>query len=679
MKKYLSMIIAALVLVTALAIPGLAAGGSAAVSSASAASGENVTMTLSLAGFEQATSVGVRISTDLDMVGGSWLLAGGVVSNVNHSSKGAVWTTSGTVSVNGSVLSMQFKLPAYDGTKSYPVSVTVEVKNNGTVLGTVYATGNVTVNNPTQSVALNKTSLALDLSGTKTAALTATLTPANATDSVVWTSSDSTVASVSNGTVTALKAGNATITATAGGKSASCTVTVTCSHSGAEKVDANEATCEKTGNNAYWSCADCGKTLKADKTTETTVAAETIPLVDHKGGTATCTQQAVCTMCNKPYGKTKDHYFSDEWESDANQHWHLCTTCQTEKEGLENHAYEWVVDEPATEDETGLKHEECICGSKRNENTEIPKLDHVHIGIKKQKAVAATCTKTGTVEHWTCSSSKCDGKYYKDSKCQILLETIEEPINPDKHSGKGSYEHDDEQHWQVCSDCNGIMGKKANHSWRVVYDKYPSESKTGLSHEACKTCKAEQKHNTVVPKLVHSPKKVAGKEATCTEAGVAEHFYCKNCNCYYESVDGTRGARVEEKSLNIEALGHSYAEEWVGDTTGHWHVCTRCDEKSEIEAHTTELKDAVEATEEAEGYTGDEVCTVCNTCVTKGAVIPVIKIEETTVPPTEEPTVAPTEPAVVDDNTGNGLTIVVIVLAAAAAAGGAALIFLKKK
>ena len=57
--------------------------------------------------------------------------------------------------------------------------------------------------------------------------LTATVTPSNATDKTVsWTSSNSSVAKVSDGKITAVKAGTATITATAGGKTASVVVAV---------------------------------------------------------------------------------------------------------------------------------------------------------------------------------------------------------------------------------------------------------------------------------------------------------------------------------------------------------------------------------------------------------------------------------------------------------------------
>ena len=57
--------------------------------------------------------------------------------------------------------------------------------------------------------------------------LTATVTPEDTSDVVVWTSSDSTVASVNSyGVVTALDYGTATITATAGNVSDTCSVTV---------------------------------------------------------------------------------------------------------------------------------------------------------------------------------------------------------------------------------------------------------------------------------------------------------------------------------------------------------------------------------------------------------------------------------------------------------------------
>lgn len=78
---------------------------------------------------------------------------------------------------------------------------------------------------PVQSINLSAITLNLDEGESKT--LTATVLPANATSRVVvWRVAPAGFATVANGVVTGIKAGNCTVIATAGGKSASCTVTV---------------------------------------------------------------------------------------------------------------------------------------------------------------------------------------------------------------------------------------------------------------------------------------------------------------------------------------------------------------------------------------------------------------------------------------------------------------------
>lgn len=78
---------------------------------------------------------------------------------------------------------------------------------------------------PVSSVTLNKSTLSLTVGASET--LTATVLPSNATDkTVTWTVSPSGYATVLGGRVTASKAGSCTVTASAGGKNASCAVTV---------------------------------------------------------------------------------------------------------------------------------------------------------------------------------------------------------------------------------------------------------------------------------------------------------------------------------------------------------------------------------------------------------------------------------------------------------------------
>ena len=47
----------------------------------------------------------------------------------------------------------------------------------------------------------------------------------------------------------------------------------------------------------------------------------------HTGGTADCHSQAVCTVCNLPYGELGSHIWSSQWDySDASGHAHRCTS-----------------------------------------------------------------------------------------------------------------------------------------------------------------------------------------------------------------------------------------------------------------------------------------------------------------------------------------------------------------
>ena len=78
---------------------------------------------------------------------------------------------------------------------------------------------------PAESIVLDHQTLALNVGGSVT--LTATVTPGDTTDAVVWSTGDDAIVTVANGCVTAVGAGSTTVTATAGDVSATCAVTVT--------------------------------------------------------------------------------------------------------------------------------------------------------------------------------------------------------------------------------------------------------------------------------------------------------------------------------------------------------------------------------------------------------------------------------------------------------------------
>lgn len=107
-------------------------------------------------------------------------------------------------------------------------TVTITIKSSS---GLVKTKAKVTVVQSPTGITLDKNKVALDMSGTKTTKLNATIQPSNANRNtgITWNSSNTGVATVDqSGNVTAKANGTTTITATTqNGKSASCTVTVT--------------------------------------------------------------------------------------------------------------------------------------------------------------------------------------------------------------------------------------------------------------------------------------------------------------------------------------------------------------------------------------------------------------------------------------------------------------------
>ena len=123
-------------------------------------------------------------------------------------------------------------------------------------------------------------------------------------------------------------------------KNESVEITLTrseCDHPKTELKNAKPATCKETGYTGDTYCVKCE---------ELVVSGTEIPLGKHQGGKATCTHQAVCTVCGASYG-----------DLDSS-----------------NHTFgEWKVVGAATTTEAGKKERSCVCGYK--ETADIPKLD----------------------------------------------------------------------------------------------------------------------------------------------------------------------------------------------------------------------------------------------------------------------------------------------------------------
>lgn len=111
-------------------------------------------------------------------------------------------------------------------------------------------------------------------------------------------------------------------------------------------------------------CDLCGTTLSecADENKDHKCDVCGKQLTDHTGGTATCKEKAVCTVCGQAYGELTAHTYKTEWTKDGEQHWHECAVCKDRRDGTA-HTFEWKTDREATVTEEGAKHEECtVCG-----------------------------------------------------------------------------------------------------------------------------------------------------------------------------------------------------------------------------------------------------------------------------------------------------------------------------
>ena len=193
------------------------------------------------------------------------------------------------------------------------------------------------------------------------------------------------------------------------GGTATCTAKAVCSVCGeaygelaAHVADSNY----RYNADGHWTaCATCGTPMSNQEA--------------HTGGTADCQHKAVCDVCGQPYGEldASIHTGGIRWVqtaethqafylccgaaagAEANHSWNdesvctecgygcahtggtatctalaVCDICGHTYGDLLPHDYRWVIDQEATTEATGLKHEECtVCGDKRSEGTEIPK------------------------------------------------------------------------------------------------------------------------------------------------------------------------------------------------------------------------------------------------------------------------------------------------------------------
>ena len=185
---------------------------------------------------------------------------------------------------------------------------------------------------PVSQITLNKAETSISVGNSET--LTATVAPENAANkALTWASSDEDVATVApDGTVTAVKAGAATITATAAdgsGKSAVCKVTVT----GGTTPPAHEhryGDWSKDGTNHWHECTDAACPNQSES-----IKDKAAHIYDDDADT-TCN---ICGYVRTVTPPAHEHRYGD-WSKDGTNHWHECTDadCPEQSESIKDKA-----------------------------------------------------------------------------------------------------------------------------------------------------------------------------------------------------------------------------------------------------------------------------------------------------------------------------------------------------
>ncbi len=194
-----------------------------------------------------------------------------------------------------------------------------------------------------------------------------------------------------------------------------------------DKYFASAPTCTSKAR-YYYSC-ECGEkgteTFEDESTKKT---AHICGLMVHEVS-ATCLKEGTidhyqCLVCKKYLDREFNEvdtlvipalghtYDETKWVSNETSHFHKCIRCDAQSDVTE-HTFNWIIDKEATEDEKGLKHEECdVCHFIRNKNTEIPQLAHKHV-LTHVDAKDATCLEKGNVEYYVCDKCK---KTFEDAE-----------------------------------------------------------------------------------------------------------------------------------------------------------------------------------------------------------------------------------------------------------------------
>ena len=377
-------------------------------------------------------------------------------------------------------------------------------------------------------------------------------------------------------------------------------------------TDAREATCAKEGNHEYWYCSGCEAYFADEEAIE-----------QYEDGAWSIAKK------NHSYGEPVFEWSEDGTSAEA------VFTCGNCEEGTDNH----TVTKTAAVEILSSNEKDADCKTKvfvTYQATAVlngvtytgEKSVFVGFGACRLTYTAgqdATCTEDGNHPYWHCSV--CD-TYYADKAAAEQYEDGEWIIEKSGHdltctAGQDATCTEDGNHaYWYCANCEAYFAdakadeqyedgawiiEKSGHDLTCTAGKDATCTEEGNhAYWYCANCEAyfadakatEQYEDGewIIAKTNHALTYTTAKEATCTEDGNKEYWYCSGCEAYFADQDATEqyenGAWIEAKTRHD--LTHTAAKEAAGcgkpGNSEYW-TCEKCEKFFADAKGSTEIKE----------------------------------------------------------------------------------------
>ncbi len=467
-------------------------------------------------------------------------------------------------------------------------------------------------------------------------------------------------------------------------------------HIRAEKVDAVPATHTTAGVAEYYYCSVCdakfdGRAADAAQLTDEEIVilpvghirAEKVEAIPATHTTAGVAEYYYCSVCDAKFdGRSGDaaqltdedlvilpmgHIRAEKTEAVAATHttagvaeYYYCSVCDAKYDSMAPDAAQLADEDlvilpmghiraekveavPATHTTAGVaEYYYCsVCDAKFDgraadaaqlSDAELVILPMGHIRAEKVEAVTATHTTAGVAEYYYCSV--CDAKFdgtapeatqLSDAELVILptghirAEKVEAVLATHTTSGVAEYYY--------CADCDAKFDGRAADAAQVTDE------------------------DLVILPMGHiRADKVEAVPATHTTAGVAEYYYCSVCDAKFDSI-APDATELTDEDLVLAATGHDRAAKTdAKDATctengniEYWY-CAVCDAKFDGRAAEAKQLTDEDIVVEATGHAyDDDKDDTCNTCEEKREIASDDPTDDPTDEPTDKPTEKPTE------------------------------------